>query len=656
MNPTLRRTAFAAACALCASTSHAQNDDEAAVVVTATRFPALDPRVPAITSVITREELRANPAVSLPELLRNRAGLEVRGLNGILGIDATVDLRGFGESAGSNTLILLDGQRLNPADSGAVTWSSIPLESIRRIEIVRGGGTVLYGDRATGGVINIITDKSGQPSASATASAGQYGYRAVQASAAGSGESAYFSVFGQYRESDGYRRNNQQDQRAASGRAGYRWGSDAEAFLDYSVYSDSNGSPGALFRAQYESDPRQARFAFDTQSREGWRLRPGVVYELAPTLRLEAEASFDDARLRSDIPSGLYRDTRDREGSSLTPRVRWRHGLGALSSETVAGVDLYDGDVEARSESGYVGANRQTAEQASRAFYFQNTTELTQELALTLGFRTQRVRQEATDEAAGLRGEATRTRNAGEIGASWQATDQLRLVARAGQTFRFANLDELFGFDPFTFVPVFRGDLKPQHGTNYEIGADWRSGPVRLKSALYQLDLRDEIGFDYVTFTNDNLPRTRRTGFEIEADWQPAQTWRIGAAYTWQDPTFREGPDAGKAIPLTARHKGSLSLRWNGADWGNHTVSVVAVGERWYGGDTANTRERLASYAVVDYQGSWDLRPWTLTVRLLNAFDKRYAPFAGYSVFARDYFYYPADGRAAFLSARYDFR
>lgn len=656
MNPTVPRAAFAVACALCACASHARNDDEATVVVTATRFPAQDPRVPAIVSIITREDLRESPGASLPEVLRNRAGIEVRGLNGLLGIDATVDLRGFGESAGSNTLILLDGQRLNPADSGSVGWSSIPIESIQRVEIVRGSGTVLYGDRASGGVVNIITDKSGRPSASAAASAGEFGYRAVQASAAASGESGYFNVFGQYRQSDGYRQNNQQDQRAVSGRAGYRWGDITQAFLDYSAASDSNGSPGALFRAQYESDPRQARFPFDNQSRESWRLRPGVVHEFSPALRLEAEVNFDEARLRSFIPSALYRDNRDRDGSSLTPRLRWRHGIGTLASETVLGIDLYEGDVEARSESGYVGANRQTAEQSSRAFYLQNTTQVTQDVALTLGFRTQRVEQQASDDAAALSGETTRTRNAGEFGVSWLATEQLRLIARAGQTFRFPNLDELFGFDPFRYVPVFRGDLKPQHGTNYELGADWRGRTVGLRSALYRLDLRDEIGFDYATFSNENLPRTRRTGFEAEANWQPSQSWRIAGSYTWQQPEFREGPDAGKTIPLTARHKGSLSLRWNGGEWGQHVVSVVAVGQRWYGGDTANIRQKLPGYATIDYQGSIDLRPWTVTLKLLNALDKRYAPYAGYSTFAGDYYYYPADGAAAIVSARYDFK
>ncbi len=151
--------------------------DENVVVVSATRFAESDPRVPANVVVITADDIRATPATNVPDLLKAVAGVEVRPLYGAMGIDATVDLRGFGDTAGSNTMILLDGQRLNPIDSGAINWSTIPLGGIERIEIIRGAGTVLYGDRATGGVVNIITDKTGGTRASLQAIGGSYGYR-----------------------------------------------------------------------------------------------------------------------------------------------------------------------------------------------------------------------------------------------------------------------------------------------------------------------------------------------------------------------------------------------------------------------------------------------------------------------------------------------
>src|SRR5690349_12258607 len=100
-------------------TSTTLADGERTIVITATRFAEPDPHVPADISVITREDIQNTPATNVPDLLKATAGIEVRPLYGAMGIDATIDLRGFGDTAGSNSLILLDGQRLNPIDSGS---------------------------------------------------------------------------------------------------------------------------------------------------------------------------------------------------------------------------------------------------------------------------------------------------------------------------------------------------------------------------------------------------------------------------------------------------------------------------------------------------------------------------------------------------------
>ena len=69
-----------------------------------------------------------------------------------------VDLRGFGETAQSNTLVLVDGRRINQADLSGTDWALIPIDRVKRIEIIRGGrGSILYGDNAAGGVISART-------------------------------------------------------------------------------------------------------------------------------------------------------------------------------------------------------------------------------------------------------------------------------------------------------------------------------------------------------------------------------------------------------------------------------------------------------------------------------------------------------------------
>ena len=82
---------------------------------------------------------------------------------------------GFGPTGNSTTAVLVDGIRINPIDSGNVDWSTIPIDSIERIEILQGGASVQYGNGAVGGVINIITNGSKKSINQASSTYGTWG-------------------------------------------------------------------------------------------------------------------------------------------------------------------------------------------------------------------------------------------------------------------------------------------------------------------------------------------------------------------------------------------------------------------------------------------------------------------------------------------------
>jgi iron complex outermembrane receptor protein len=630
--------------------------DDATVIVTATRFADSDPRIPATISVITRDDIRRSPALGLPEVLNTVAGLDVRPLYGSLGVDAVVDLRGFGEGAGSNTLVLLDGQRLNAIDMGPIDWAAIPLESVQRIEIIRGAGTVLYGDRASGGVINIITDKSGRPRAAVTGTLGSHGHRSADAVLAGGNGALYFNLFARAAADDGWRDNAQQDQQAISGRVGLR-SDQGEGFVDYAVFRDSSGLPGYLRSAVYGSDPRRSGNPADFQERDGHRLRPGLRYRLSPTLDLEAEITSAREDQHANYASFGSIADRTKDTLAFTPRLRWRHGLAGLPSETVVGLDHYDGRVDAR----YSSAPGQWADQTSSAIYLQNSTALAGAWTATLGGRSQRMEQRAHQNAyaawfsPALDGEAIRRRQAYDLGISY-AADAWRIYGKVGSTFRFANTDELFGYDMIRGVPVFAGNLRPQHGTVRELGGSFTATSLTGRLALYRMQLDDEIGYDGASGANVNFDPTRRQGLEAEAEWQLQPAVRTKLAYTLTEARFRGGPYDGKDVPLVARHKAAWQVSWDGASAGRYTAVVNYQGSRRYSGDLDNRHGHLPAHATLDLQAAWNLKPWTVTARLLNALDKRYAAYAGYSPYISDHYYYPADGRSLFLSARYDFR
>ncbi|MFA6314539.1 MAG: TonB-dependent receptor [Sterolibacterium sp.] len=631
-------------------------DELTAVVVTATRFSQADPSVAANTSVITRQDIRNMPAQNLPDVLSTRAGINVNQLGGAMGRDATVDMRGFGSTATSNTLILVDGLRINPIDMGSIIWSAIPLESVERIEIIRGWGTVLYGDGATGGVINIITSKAGRPVAGVTATLGGNGYKGAEVQLANGNDNAYYKLFVNRADADGYRRNSQQDQQTASGRVGWLL-DEGEVFADFAAYQDSSGQSGSIFSAAFRDDPRSTRTPLNTETRDGYRVRPGISYRLNDRLTLEGELALDHQKLDARYFSGFgtTASVRVRDTISFTPRLRWRHDLASLASETVFGFDYYDGEV-ASSNTGFAN---QGAAQESSAFYLQNITKFTQNLGLTLGGRTQRMNQNAHQDAyapffsPAMRGSAVRTKNAYDLGLTY-AANGWRVYGKTGTTFRFANVDELFGVDAF-FNPVFAGSLRPQYGSIDEIGGSIAVGAANIRASVYQLDLTDEIGYDTALAVNTNLSPTRREGGELEADWKIAEGLQARMAYTHTDARFRSGAYSGKQVPLVPRDQVSAQLTWDTGRTGSYSAAARQVGARRFASDFTNTRGMLAGYTTLDLQAVWKLKPWKITARLLNALDKKYSPFAGYSAFYNDTYYYPADGRSLFVSGRFDF-
>lgn len=127
------------------------------VVVTATKTAKDTMDAPATVSVVTTKEIENMNIHSADEALTYLPGVYTKRPGGhepsVMGTN--VVMRGIPDY--SRTLVLVDGQTLNDPYIGAVTWESVPAETIKSIEVVPGPFSSLYGGSAMGGVINIIT-------------------------------------------------------------------------------------------------------------------------------------------------------------------------------------------------------------------------------------------------------------------------------------------------------------------------------------------------------------------------------------------------------------------------------------------------------------------------------------------------------------------
>lgn len=629
------------------------------VVVTATRFSEPTTSAAPNIKIISNEEILSSPATNIPDLLKMQAGINVTSLYGNQGIDATVDMRGFGDAtAVSNTLILLDGQRLNSVDSSNIQWASIPLQAIDHIEIIPGGGTILYGDRAAGGVINIITDKSGKERVSITATLGSYGYKGLDGYVAGNFGDAYFNTLVHTADGNGWRENTASNLWSINGRGGLNF-SQGEAFIDYAIYRVANGLPGSINTNTFNTDPKSARNLFDSQTKDGYRIRPGLSVKLTENIEFATEFSASQENQHFDYVSSNFASDRTADTYSFTPRLKWAHGFGNLSSASVLGYDYYYGEINADYHGNYAN---QAANQTSQAIYLQNNTKLTSKVDLSIGLRQQRVNQDASQEEyapyfyPAISGNAKKSKSAYEFGLTYHEANW-NTYAKLGNSFRFANTDELFGFDPLTFEPIFSGNIiKPQTAQNQEIGASFNQGVLDGKIAVYHTNVTNEIGYDGVQSINTNFDPTRHQGIEAEFGWQVLDNLKAKISYALNDAEFRSGINKGHALPLEPKNSAHAQLIWNRLSYGKYVAQINYVGERYTSGDFANDLIKLPSYTTMDLRANWDLKPVTLSLTALNIFDKKYSPYAIFSAFRNDYFYFPADGRTLYFSARYDFK
>ncbi|MCR4300986.1 MAG: TonB-dependent receptor [Sulfuricaulis sp.] len=642
-------TSFAiCACPFCAMAATVL--EHPAVIVTSTRLTDDSTRLPASVSIITAENISHSPAATLPDLLALEAGVATRSLYGNHATRASVDLRGFGAASTQNTLILLDGRRLNDLDLSAVDFAAIPLESIERIEIIRGGGGVLYGDGAAGGAINIITKQPGRraTSGSITASLESHQSRRLDAAVSHGQDLFAANAFASSIDADGYRRNNKLKQNNLQ--TDLRWFHDkGEWFLklgaddqNLRLPGERHVEPGASID-ELNNDRRGTGRPRDYAKQNGGSLTAGYSHFLSATQELildlgyrkkNQKAFFDDYDFGGTFAN--YYDT-DLATVSFTPRLKIRHYLFDRPGTLIAGVDYYhsqyNSDRSLNSSTATTPVHRLDVNQTSLAIYGQDTSEIGDRSLLTLGGRWERVKMQAHDDfnpgaPGGAFGSGAPERQSADtqhmldLGLRHRFNEALSIFSKLGRSVRFATIDEFFQTDSNSFLQTFSA-LKPQTAESLDLGADYDQGNTRLGVGIYRMNLHNEIHFNSATFANENLDPTRRHGMTVSAEKRLTENSRVTTDYAYTRAAFRSGTFAGNEVPLVSRNTGSLTYSWTSAR--KLTVSTAAryTGVKRFDNDQTNTFQKIPAYTTVDIKLMGKIETWKWLATINNLFDRK---------------------------------
>ena len=571
------------------------------ITVTADRIIQTVGSTPANVTVITRAELQAKGARNLTDALAGVSGVMVRSHGGA-GEKALPYILGS-----ERIVVLVDGKRMNlPQGAGygasVVDLSSFLInDSIERIEVIRGGASVLYGADAVGGVINIITKKGAGATKVVTGIAGgNYGGRAYDLSAGGQQGKTSWQVSGMRDASDGQRSNSAYKNNNVTFRLDREMTANESLTLTFDHYNSHAGMPGLL--PGTPNDYQDIR-------RNNW----SVAYTKNHTAGSRIFRYYDNSQTYSGDDTGA-------EGGSF----RHQNAVRAFEYQDSArlnNANLLTWGGEWRQEKVDSTIEASTLHSGiTRAVYLQDQIRLNEAVTLTVGLR----------------------RNDSDIyGAQWlpklaylyQANERTSYFANWGKVFRAPNFDDLYTYKDYGVWGVYTGDpnLKPETGWTAEAGVKSRLNSANeITLSFFKRDLTDAISWSGVK-TPVNIDRLTSTGVNanLVSKLSPAVT--LNAGYTYLDSRKQDNNDSGD--PRHSFHIGVTAKK------GKLTQTLYGI----YQDRIGTGSEEVGSHFVVHTNTNYQLdKDTTVFLTVHNRFDRQYEYVKGY----------PANGRSFLLGIR----
>lgn len=619
------------------------------IIVTGSGYEESSQNVPAFVTVITKQQIADSGASSVGEAIMQIAGVAGRqSLSG--GNEFSLDLGGFGDTSAQNTAIVVDGIRIKEGDLSETRLSGIPIEQVERIEIQRGASSVLYGEGAVSGVINIITKaSSGQkivPSASVYGSLGSFNTKESRATGNYSNGEMSVSLSGDDRMSDGYRANSANKDQNTQGTIQYK-NQSFIAGLNLNADYFYSRNPGALTYAQFLQDPQQsqAQYANDWTRVNSNQYGAFVESELQGiTFRLNANQRTREISFSSQGYSSTSNTVAD--FIDFTGKRNFATPFG--NNTLLAGLEYNNWNTSTLTDTS-------TSQSRSSAYFLKNDATIDAiDSKITAGYRSEAFEKNQTAGTYNSASSLSSAIGAWELGASKLLNESNSVYVKLAKSYRLATTDE------FSFTP--NGiNLVPQTSIDKELG--WKylfDNSGRLGIRVYRSDLNNEIGYDpnipnLLSWTglgaNVNFDPTRREGVDLDASYKPLTAVTISTKLSFKNAYFVSGVYAGNTIPMAPRE--TLNLR---ADWNFAPAQTVGAGWNWVSsqyiaGDFLN-QNTMPAYGTVDLKYSYKQKKYEFSVFAKNLMNANYFAYAtttgGYSV-------YPEFGRSLAASLKINF-
>jgi outer membrane receptor protein involved in Fe transport len=635
--------------------------------------PSVGSGVPARTSTITIEQLEAWEPRVLSDLLVSQPGFS---LYDDLGspFKTTVHTRGFFASPvvglPQGVSVFLDGVPVNEPDAAQVNFDLLPLEHVRRVELLSGTASLL-GPNSLGGSINLLTNHGGGPAhGEIELTGGSYQSYSAEGSVGGSSRGWNYYAGGGYTTEDGWRQVT-----AAEGYNGFVnvGRSGASSGFNFQLLGGKSRAEtaGSLPLSIFTVNPDSNLSAFDFEDLEQWHFALSGYTRVA-TGRGSARVYYrrNDAE-RFNVNQINDPDVRSfSENRTLGASADWAHtapvGSGMLSFRVGAGGSTNDVAIQLFAERINPGQTTNVQSDIWDLNGYTTADYTVGRTTLSGGLRYDYVRvpfNNLLDPTADTTSSYSRLSPKG--GVSVNVSGGASVYASAGGSFRAPAVIELACADPLDPCPLpfALGDdppLEPVTATTVEAGVRFLGSRVGLDVSLYRTWVQNDIFlFPYDEAAGEpqgstidgffaNLGDTRREGFELSGRYFFPHGHSMYANYGYTRSTFQvDGAEIfsireeaggenevekGDRFPLVPDHQVSVGGLFELP--ANFSLGVEGryIGEQYLRGDEANEEEPLDGYFVANVRVGWGFGPWEVTGLVTNIFDTDKPTFGTFNI------------------------
>ncbi len=478
------------------------------LVVTATRIAQSVMDIPADVTVVRAADWQRRGAVTLADALEGVPGVSISRTNGRSG-QAIPYIAGTDQ-----VVVLIDGVRMNAAQgigqgSGGVDLNEYAIDAgiIDRIEVVRGGGSVLYGADAVGGVIQIFTRKGSADDGSTVGVAfGDDGQQQYKLGTSGSYEKYHWRLNGRFFETDGFRPNGFSRDRDVS----FRFDRDTnggDLFFTYDYHNGKSGFPGYITAPSYTDNGETTRRTVNL----GYT-KNDMSVQVYQNTRLRETSMFDswssvysNYRYDENLRGFLYQDSGRLDKHHL---LTW-------------GIDLREASIESSTFA-------DDKERRTQAYFLQDTINLGEKFILTPGLRYEKNNDFGDHWLP-------------KVGAVYKAKKDFSLFANWGEVFRAPSFDELYTYDP-VYGSNGNPNLEAETGWAFEIGAKKLFGTKHEVSAsFFRREMDDKIAWSstgpnwWDPWMPMNVESYRTQGVILAWSGKLSDKFRMDANYTYAD-------------------------------------------------------------------------------------------------------------------------